>query len=893
MHRIVLPGPWPSLASSTRPSSRDWHHAQAVGPGPWQPGTRLRETRSVWYRIELPWDTQLDPAARTTILTIPSFFATAEVYLGDELVAASDLPYLPLQVDMSPMLTTHPPSELLIRIGACFPDDAEFAETLHGKQDWYTPATGIFGPLLLTQSSVALPAPHWTSVLYDPTEGALLAPELVAFTGQTSGWLETPEGDIQPVQLRADRDGVRIRDPQLWSPDTPRLYTMHLVVEQGGAREVISQRFGLRDIRAEDGQILLNGTPLYLRGALDQDYWPQSLVMAPSSDALHAEIALAQRLGLNLLRCHIKPPDPRYLDAADALGMLVWEEIPSFGRLTERSKGRVRRALEALIARDGLHPSFAILTIVNEDWGPNIGGDESARRWLREEYRHTKALVGNRLVVDNSPCFGAPGSMPLDNFHVQTDLEDFHRYFLIPDAAAAWRRWVAEFAGRPAYTFSPTAEAIRTGHEPLVISEFGQWGLPNERTYLSAVGDEPEWFRTDNGHLQGMVSAAGVRERFARLGLDRIFGSYEEMTLATQRHQAAGLAQAIGEIRLHPSIRGYVLTEWTDVEWEANGLLDMTRRLKPGVASIAEALKDDLLILRPAKAVYTPGERVRIDVATAWVQSKRPLAEVRWRCSWGAGGTLAPRQETAGLTLWESAEMTLPPHDVPEPSVEFLWLDGQARVVDNQGLRVPVVRLLPSDGRPTAQLWGAAQALESVIVPAAASDTSAPVIVTGFSSAALDALRENRQVLVLAGDGDVADIPSELAYLRPVPRAGSRYEANWITAWHYIDPRWLRVENPLGMMFEDVLPMRLIPWHERIHAVDVLSGVFVGWVDLPAVSTYQHGGLTVTTFPLLRGIQTGNPLAIHLLYALLDRAAATAERARGHTPLAYGEAPQE
>lgn len=63
---------------------------------------------------------------------------------------------------------------------------------------------------------------------------------------------------------------------------------------------------------------------------------------------------------------------------------------------------------------------------------------------------HIKALAGNRLVVDNSPCFGAPGSMPLDNFHIQTDLEDFHRYFLIPDAAESWDRWVAEFAQRPA-----------------------------------------------------------------------------------------------------------------------------------------------------------------------------------------------------------------------------------------------------------------------------------------------------------------------------------------------------------------------------------------------------------------------------------------------------------
>ena len=881
MHRVLLPGPWPSLASSVRPSARDWQQAKAVGSGPWQPVARLRETRSVWYRIELPTRIQLDPAARNVTLTIPSFYATAEVYLDDALVAASDLPYLPLQVDVSRLLTTPGAHELIVRVGACFADDEEFAETLHGKQDWYTPAIGIFGPLVLTQSNVSLPAPHWSIALHDATEGLLLAPELSAFDGKISGWLETPDGDIQPADLLPDRGGARIPKPRLWSPDAPRLYTIHLVLEQGGAREVVSRRFGLRDIRAEGGQILLNGAPLYLHGALDQDYWPQSGVMAPNGDALRAEIAMAKRLGLNLLRCHIKPPDPRYLDAADALGLLVWEEIPSFGQLTERSKRRVRGALEALIARDALHPSFAILSIINEDWGPNIGGDESARRWLQEEYRHTKALAGNRLVVDNSPCFGAPGSMPLDNFHIQSDLDDFHRYLLIPDAATSWSRWVSDFAQRPAYTFSPTAEAVRTGREPLVISEFGQWGLPNEQAFLSADGDEPEWFRSNAGHLQGMVSASGARDRFARLGLERIFGSYEEMTLATQRHQAAGLAYAISEVRLHPSIRGYVLTEWTDVEWEANGLLDMGRHLKPGMVSITEALKDDLLILRPSKGVYTPGERVRIDVATAWAQNKRGPCAVRWRSSWGAHGELAQRHETAGLTLWGPAEMTLPPHEAHELWVEFLWFDEQATVVDHQLLRVPIVRLASSGREPKARLAGRAQALETVIAPAGASETRAPLIATRLSATVVDALRENMPTLVLAGDDEIADMPSDLEYLRPLPRAGSHYEGNWITAWHYIDPRWLRTENPLGVMFQDLLPASVIPWHERIQVGDVLSGLFVGWVDLPAVTTYQHGTLTITTFPLLRGVQAGNPLATRLLYALLDRMTEAPERADG------------
>jgi hypothetical protein len=49
----------------------------------------------------------------------------------------------------------------------------------------------------------------------------------------------------------------------------------------------------------------------------------------------------------------------------------------------------------------------------------------------------------------------------------------------------------------------------------------------------------------------------------------------------------------------------------------------------------------------------------------------------------------------------------------------------------------------------------------------------------------------------------------------------------------------------------------------------VLSGTFTGWIDRPTVTTYHHQNLTITTFPLIRGIGEGNPLARRLLVRLL------------------------
>ena len=69
--------------------------------------------------------------------------------------------------------------------------------------------------------------------------------------------------------------------------------------------------------------LYLNGEPLYLMGALDQDFYPETIYTTPSEEYLRDEMLKAKKIGLNILRCHIKVPDPRYLKVADEVGMLA------------------------------------------------------------------------------------------------------------------------------------------------------------------------------------------------------------------------------------------------------------------------------------------------------------------------------------------------------------------------------------------------------------------------------------------------------------------------------------------------------------------------------------------------------------------------------------------
>ncbi|MER3485747.1 MAG: hypothetical protein C4345_07080, partial [Chloroflexota bacterium] len=74
-------------------------------------------------------------------------------------------------------------------------------------------------------------------------------------------------------------------------------------------------------VETRDNLTYLNGRPIFLIGALDQDFYPRTIFTPPSDEFLRDQFQKAKHMGLNLLRCHIKVPDPRYLEWADRLGL--------------------------------------------------------------------------------------------------------------------------------------------------------------------------------------------------------------------------------------------------------------------------------------------------------------------------------------------------------------------------------------------------------------------------------------------------------------------------------------------------------------------------------------------------------------------------------------------
>ena len=118
------------------------------------------------------------------------------------------------------------------------------------------------------------------------------------------------------------------------------------VHKPGGLVDTVDSYFGIRSVGTQDGRVLLNGTPIYLKTVLDQGYWPQSNLTAPSDQAILDDIRKVKELGFNGVRRHQKVEDPRLLYWADRMGLLpisvrfTNEAKPDLSRARRRRAGR-------------------------------------------------------------------------------------------------------------------------------------------------------------------------------------------------------------------------------------------------------------------------------------------------------------------------------------------------------------------------------------------------------------------------------------------------------------------------------------------------------------------------------------------------------------------------
>lgn len=594
---IVVPFPWESRLSGIEDAAylgAGWYRRAVRAPDDWA---------SPDGRGDSPW--RLHP-----FLCFGAVDWHARVWVDGRFVGEHAGGYTPFALDLSAHLRPGRPSTLVVRAW-----DVCDADTPLGKQTirWYTHSSGIWQTVWLE----GRPAAYVAAIAVTPhlDQGRATFSIHVEHTAPSPDAryrlsVASTDGSFPTVHQERRAGGSREpttlsvypHRPRAWSPEDPHLYDCAVSLEpMGGApADTVHTYFGLRSISRGrwDGRpheyVLLNGEPVYLRGALDQAFHPDGLHAYPSDDAVRGDLEAAKAMGLNMLRCHIKVNDPRYYYWADRLGVLIMYDLPCTVLSTPSAREHWERTLREAIARDRSHPSIFAWVLFNETWGLQEHDTPAGWVWVRRMLDLAKQLDPTRLVEDNSPCLYD---------HVQTDLNSWH--FYIGDYDRARRhveRVVAEtYEGSPfnyvggrdgaGGRFRPYAgaDSYRQRGEPLMNSEYG---------------------------------ALGAREG--------------------DRDVAYGFKYLTTELRRHEKICGYVYTELTDVEWEHNGLLNYDRTRKtfgydafvPGMGLTDLTGADFVGFDAPPCQTLPPGSRLRIPAFVAhWDRLPLETAMLRWRVS--------------------------------------------------------------------------------------------------------------------------------------------------------------------------------------------------------------------------------------------------------------------
>ena len=605
-------------------------------------GRTLRPDQFLWYRrgVTLPAGFRRD----RVLLHFGAVDQDAEVWVNGSHVGGHSGGFLPFTLDITDALRGDR-AELLVRVR----DVTDTSHRSRGKQRlkpggiWYPPQSGIWQTVWL--ESVPSAWVHDLELIPDPAGGQLgiRVDTRGADAGRARITLSAAGREVAGIEAQPGQlTWLVVPDLRPWSPEDPFCYD--LTVRYG--EDEVSSYAALRSVAlgpdaAGRTRLLLNGEPYLHAGLLDQGYWPDGLLTAPSDEALVHDIAVAKELGFTMLRKHIKVEPLRWYHHCDRLGMLVWQDMVNGGR-SYHPLVISAPAVSRLRLDDRHHRRFG-------------RQDAAGREEFRAEAEQTVALLRNAPSVVTWVPFNE-GWGQFDAAEVAERISRLDPTRLV-DHASGWHdQGAGDLVSRHVY-FRPyrLSAADRRDPRAAVLSEYGG--------YSHRVA----------GHV------AGQDEFGYRRIPDR--AAFQQAFLALQDGQ---LRPAIAQ-----GLAGFVYTQLADVEQETNGLLTYDRRvLKVDAAAVRASnarLRETFAVAtgRPASPVPVAERELTAPVSLTTPDGRLNRAAVGW--------TRTPLITTDGIghgrvgalrnKRWEYWAITTPSHvlaivvsDIDYAGVNSLWL---------------------------------------------------------------------------------------------------------------------------------------------------------------------------------------------------------------------------
>lgn len=566
---ICLNGPWKFTFDDhgkfARPGDiSEWTSTIEVPFAPESVRSGIGDTAfhpNCWYEREF----DLPKTEGRVLLHFGAVDYCARVWVNGQFMVEHQGGHTPFSIDITPVLNENGPQ----RVTVWAKDDPHDLAKPRGKQDWHLEPHSIWYP---RTSGI------WQTVWAECVGGTYI--ERIRWTPQFERWeigfeafvagerqdgiqikvkltvgnqllvndsYEVINGEVHRRIALSDPGIDDYRNALLWSPERPTLINAEIQLWfKDELLDEVKSYTAMRTVGIQRQRFILNGRPYYLRMVLDQGYWPDTLMTAPSDEALRRDVELAKSMGFNGVRKHQKIEDPRFLYWADVLGLLVWEEMPSAYRFTPKAVERITQEWTEVIERDISHPCIVVWVPFNESWGvPNLVETAAHRDYVQALYYLTKTLDPTRLVVGNDGWES-----------ITTDILAIHDYDNNSERLA--HRY------GPEVNISELLDRRRPGGRILALDGFPHQGQPVMLTEFGGIA------YADRENSEG----------------DKVWGYVRSSNISELQIRYMALLEAVNKIEM---FSGFCYTQFTDTFQEANGLLYADRTPKIPLEAIAAA----------------------------------------------------------------------------------------------------------------------------------------------------------------------------------------------------------------------------------------------------------------------------------------------------------------
>ena len=331
----------------------------------------------------------------------------------------------------------------------------------------------------------------------------------------------------------------------LWAPGEGNLYdiALELIDADGGIVDRAQTYAGLRSLSVDGKAVKINGRVVFQRLVMDQGYYPDGIMTAPTDEALKRDVEIALAAGFNGGRLPQKVFEERYFYWADKLGYMLWAEFGDCGFDLDAPPVTIVTQWSEAIARDVNHPSIIGWCGLCETIGPIEDRFDPLADLIRAMFLAARTADSTRLVLDASG-----GSHRI----AEIDVYDHHDYSQDPARLASVHTQLPALHHPLTGRGGGKAVSLPYAGQPYFISEFGgtYWN-PDE-----AEGDQ-SW-----GYGESPKTIEQFYERFE------------------------GLCAALLD---NPHVFAYCWTQLTDIYTEQNGIYHFDRRPKFDAARLRKA----------------------------------------------------------------------------------------------------------------------------------------------------------------------------------------------------------------------------------------------------------------------------------------------------------------